>query len=274
MRQKRLESLIRTVIIIPARYASSRFPGKPLAKVDGRPAVEWTLQAAGHVGAIDEVHVATDDARIAAVVRAAGGSVLLTSTSCRNGTERAAEAATGLGLDDDDIIVNLQGDSLLTPAWFVSDLVAALQQAPDASVATPALPCDKESYLRFVEDRRHGRVGATTVVFDLNHRALYFSKEVLPYLPTAESFDDTPVFHHVGLYAYRMKALKTYGDLQIGPLERSEQLEQLRFMENGGDIHVVEVDSRGHQFWELNNPEDVAIIEKMMVYNATLRTPA
>jgi 3-deoxy-manno-octulosonate cytidylyltransferase (CMP-KDO synthetase) len=262
---------VASVIIIPARYASSRFPGKPLAEVGGQQAILWTLRAARSVPAIDEVYVATDDLRIKRVIEAAGGKALLTPEHCRNGTERVACAAIDLGLSDEDIVVNLQGDSLITPAWFITGIIAGLKEAPTAAMATPALRCDQASYLRFVVDRRHGRVGATTVVFDLRHRALYFSKEVLPHLTSLDAFDQTSVFHHVGLYAYRMNSLRRYSALQIGPLERSEQLEQLRFMENGHDVHVVEVQSRGHQFWELNNPPDVAIIERMMAENATLK---
>jgi 3-deoxy-manno-octulosonate cytidylyltransferase (CMP-KDO synthetase) len=264
---------VATVIIIPARYASSRFPGKPLAEVRGEKAIVWTLRAAQAVPNIDGIYVATDDLRIKRVVEAAGGKALLTPEHCRNGTERVASAAMDLGLTDEDIAINLQGDSLLTPEWFITGLIQALQTERSASVATPALRCDEDSYRRFVEDRRHGRVGATTVVFDLQHRALYFSKEVLPHLTRADAldqFDQTAVFHHVGLYAYRMAGLRQYSAMQIGPLERSEQLEQLRFMENGRSVHVVEVHSRGHQFWELNNPPDVAIIERMMLENAAL----
>jgi len=260
----------RTVIIIPARYASTRFPGKPLADIAGEKAIVWTLRAAQAVPEIDQVYVATDDRRIAAVIEAAGGKALLTPQSCRNGTERVADAALQLELNDEDIIVNLQGDSLITPAWFVTAIVAGLRHRSGACVTTPVLRCDEASYLRFVQDRRHQRVGATSVVFDLEHRALYFSKEVLPYLSNVAAFDHTQVFHHVGLYAYRMSVLKQYSTMHIGPLERAEQLEQLRFMENGRDVYLVEVQSRGHQFWELNNPEDVMIIERMIRDNAAL----
>ena len=259
-----------TVIIIPARFASTRFEGKPLARVAGKLAIEWTLRAAQSVPEIDAVYVATDDKRIQQAVESAGGRVLMTPAACENGTARVADAAAQLGLRDEDIVVNLQGDSLLTPPWFVTSIVDDLSKTRDASVATPALRCDLESYQRFVQDRRSGRVGATTVVFDLQHRAMYFSKEVIPYLPGIEAFDRTAVFHHVGLYAYRVKVLKEYGTLKAGPLEASEQLEQLRFMENGRIVQVVEVEAQGHQFWELNNPEDVAVIEKMIDDNAAL----
>ena len=100
---------------------------------------------------------------------------------------------------------------------------------------------------------------------------MYFSKEVLPYLNSADTFENTAVFLHVGLYAYRMNGLKDYCALPTGPLERAEQLEQLRFMENGRNVHIVEVEARGHQFWELNNPHDVMIIERMIKENTARR---
>ncbi len=136
---------------------------------------------------------------------------------------------------------------------------------PDVQMATPVLRCDAETYANFVEDRRNGRVGGTTAVFDAKMNALYFSKEVLPY--TGKTFaagDVIPVFHHVGVYGYRQSALNAYMEWQAGPLERYEGLEQLRFLENGTPIRCVEVDGRGRVFWELNNPVDVARIESVI----------
>lgn len=256
-------------IIIPARYASSRYPGKPLALLNGRDGVAKSLvqrswEAAIAVQGIDSVHVATDDARIADAVLGFGGQVILTSTTCRNGTERCAEALASLD-PATEIVVNLQGDAPLTPAWFIESLVAGLR-ASDADVATPVLRCDAETVAMFREDRRAGRVGGTTAVFDRSGRALYFSKEVLPYVP--DSFDATtqpvPVFHHVGAYAYRPAALRRYIDLPEGQLEALEGLEQLRFLENGMTVQCCEVEARGRVFWELNNPVDVARLEKVL----------
>jgi 3-deoxy-manno-octulosonate cytidylyltransferase (CMP-KDO synthetase) len=132
-------------------------------------------------------------------------------------------------------------------------------------MATPVLRCDAETYANFVEDRKNGRVGGTTAVFDAKMNALYFSKEVLPY--TGKTFaagDAIPVFHHVGVYGYRQSALNAYMEWQAGPLERYEGLEQLRFLENGVPVRCVEVDGRGRVFWELNNPVDVARIESVI----------
>jgi 3-deoxy-manno-octulosonate cytidylyltransferase (CMP-KDO synthetase) len=257
------------LIVIPARFASTRYPGKPLVQLRGvngvsRSLVQRSWEAARQVGGIDRVVVATDDDRIRLESEAFGAEVVMTSTTCANGTERCAEALDNLGVGY-DIVVNLQGDAPLTPAWFIEDLVAGLRAHPTAEVATPVLRCDGRALNGFLEDRRAGRVGGTTAVFGRENRALYFSKEVIPY--TGRSFGDeepTPVFHHVGVYAYRPSALAAYPRWVTGPLEKLEGLEQLRFLEHERPVLCVEVESRGRQFWELNNPEDVARIESMM----------
>lgn len=212
----------------------------------------------------DRVVVATDDARIKEASAAFGAEVVMTSSQCGNGTERCAEALANLG-GEYDIVVNLQGDAPLTPHWFVEDLVTGLQDDPTAEVATPVLRCDGRALNGFLEDRAHGRVGGTTAVFTRDRHALYFSKEVLPYTEKYyDDADDTPVFHHVGVYAYRPSGLAAYTGWQPGVLETLEGLEQLRFLENGRKILCVEVAAKGRQFWELNNPQDVARIEAMM----------
>src|SRR5690606_25814189 len=169
------------------------------------------------------------------------------------------------GLDADDIIVNLQGDAPLTPPWFIEALAAALTADATRQVATPVLRCDAAALAGFLEDRRNGRVGGTTAVFDRAGRAMYFSKEVLPHIGRPLGSDEEiPVFHHVGVYAYRPAALQAYARWQPGPLETWEGLEQLRFMENGTSVQCVEVEARGRAFWELNNPSDVERIEAIL----------
>lgn len=257
------------LIVIPARYASSRYPGKPLVGLKGasgetRSLVERSWRAAMSVSGIDRVVVATDDDRIRLASEAFGADVVMTSEHCKNGTERCAEAHQALG-GEFDIVVNLQGDAPLTPAWFIEDLVLGLTASPQAEIATPVLRCDGATLNGFLEDRKAGRVGGTTAVFAQNNQALYFSKEVIPF--TAQTYADeaqTPVFHHVGVYAYRPDALSAYAYWPVGPLEQLEGLEQLRFMENGRSVLCVEVEARGRLFWELNNPEDVPRLEKML----------
>ncbi|MFN3661455.1 3-deoxy-manno-octulosonate cytidylyltransferase [Yoonia sp.] len=257
------------LIVIPARYESTRYPGKPLVMLTGatgevKSLIRRSWDAAMSVDGVDRVVVATDDDRIADAARSFGAEVVMTSTTCANGTERCAEALDNLG-GDYDIIVNLQGDAPLTPAWFISDLVAGLRANPQADVATPVLRTEGQMLNALLQDRHEGRVGGTTAVFGADHNALYFSKEVIPF--TAGSYgaqDETPVFHHVGVYAYRPDALRAYAGWPSGTLERLEGLEQLRFLERGVPMLCVEVAARGRAFWELNNPEDVPRIERML----------
>ncbi|MFN4204524.1 MAG: 3-deoxy-manno-octulosonate cytidylyltransferase [Tabrizicola sp.] len=262
---------MKTLIAIPARFASTRYPGKPLVVLRG-PDGEKTLihrswEAAIAVKGIDRVVVATDDDRIADHARGFGAEVVMTSSAARNGTERCAEVAAKL--PGFDVVVNLQGDAPLTPAWFVEDLVAGLAGDASADIATPVLRCDGRAVAGFQADRRAGRVGGTTAVFGAGGRALYFSKEVIPYTGFDYAPDDpTPVFHHVGVYAYRPAALAAYPTWPIGPLEQLEGLEQLRFLEQGRPVLCVEVQSRGRKFWELNNPSDVPVIEAMIAENS------
>ncbi|MBU3033349.1 3-deoxy-manno-octulosonate cytidylyltransferase [Tritonibacter mobilis] len=258
------------LIVIPARYASTRYPGKPLAELTGatgktRTLIERSWRAACDVDGVDRVVVATDDDRIKAAAEGFGAEVVMTSTECANGTERCAEAHAALG-GNFEVVVNLQGDAPLTPPWFIEDLVNGLKAAPDMGLATPVLRCDGATLNSLLQDRREGRVGGTTAVFAADHSALYFSKEVIPYQSgTYEDADDTPVFHHVGVYAYRPDALAAYTDWPVGPLETLEGLEQLRFLENGRKILCVVVEARGREFWELNNPQDMPKIESMML---------
>ena len=255
------------LVAIPARYASTRYPGKPLVSLKG-PDGEKTLirrswEAAMAVRGIDRVVVATDDSRIADHAAGFGAEVVMTSSACQNGTERCAEVAAAL--PGYEVVVNLQGDAPLTPAWFVEELVAGLRADPGADIATPVLRCDGRAVAGFLADRRAGRVGGTTAVFGAGGRALYFSKEVIPYTgKTWADEDPTPVFHHVGVYAHRPAALAAYPSWPVGPLETLEGLEQLRFLENGRKVLCVQVQARGRQFWELNNPSDVPVIEAML----------
>ena len=255
------------LIAIPARYASTRYPGKPLVTLNGpdgaKTLIQRSWEAARAVKGVDRVVVATDDERIKTHAEGFGAEVVMTSPACQNGTERCAEVAAKL--PGFEMVVNLQGDAPLTPAWFVEDLVAGLRADPGADVATPVLRCNGAMRSELIADRVAGRVGGTTAVFGHDRRGLYFSKEVIPY--AAGDFgpsDPTPVYHHVGVYAYRPAALAEYPSWGEGRLEQLEGLEQLRFLERGRRILCVEVEARGREFWELNNPSDVGKLESMM----------
>ena len=173
------------IVVIPARYASTRYPGKPLVELRGaggeaKSLIRRSWDAAMSVSGVDRVVVATDDDRIKDHAEVFGAEVVMTSEDCQNGTERCAEAFDALG-GEFDIVVNLQGDAPLTPAWFIEDLVAGLRADPVAEVATPVLRTEGAALNGLLEDRRAGRVGGTTAVFGANHNALYFSKEVIPF---------------------------------------------------------------------------------------------
>jgi len=257
---------VQSVIFIPARYPSVRFPGKPLAMLKGATGVERSLihrswNAAQCVPGVSACYVLTDDSRIAEAAESFGAQVLMTSDAPRNGTERCAEALSLL-TEAPDIVVNLQGDAPLTPPHYVEVLLAAMS-APDVQMATPVLRTEVEHLAALQADRKAGRVGATTAVSGVDGNALYFSKEVLPFADRAAE-DGFPVFHHVGCYAYRPDALRRYAAMPQGPLELAEGLEQLRFLENGLAVRCVEVDAKGRAFWELNNPSDIPLIEDIM----------
>jgi len=257
-----------TVILIPARYASTRLPGKPLVDLKGatgtpKPLIQRSVEAARRVAGVSGVFVVTDDDRIAEGCAPARVGVLMTSPDWRNGTERCAEAVAQLHAPD--LIINFQGDALLTPPSFVEALIEHMEEDSDALVATPAMRLRSEEVEELRREEAAGRVGGTTVVTDTKGRALYFSKRLIPHLPEwAMEAEVTPMKLHVGVYAYRPRALKLYSETPLGELETLEGLEQLRFLDAGVPIHVVEVETPPFALRELNNPEDVAPIEEAL----------
>jgi 3-deoxy-manno-octulosonate cytidylyltransferase (CMP-KDO synthetase) len=253
------------VILIPARFQSSRYPGKPLVELKGaggtaKPLIQRSVEAARRVAGVDGVFVTTDDERIADACTRFGVGVIMTSPECRNGTERCAEA---LGqLHDPDLVINFQGDALLTPPGFVEALIARMDSDRDSLVATPAMRLRSEEVRALQAEEAAGRVGGTTVVTDAEDHALYFSKRLIPHLPSgALDAAMSPVRLHVGVYAYRPEALERYVSTPVTEIETLEGLEQLRFLVAGMPIAVVEVAIPPFALRELNNPEDVAPIE-------------
>ena len=262
--------MLKTVILIPARFASTRYPGKPLVDLKGKggtskPLIQRSYEAAARVPGISAVHVVTDDDRIADAVRGFGGSALMTSEHCRNGTERCAEALDQLDADV-EVVVNFQGDALLTPPGFVTALIGQLDVSLNSMVATPAMRQRSDEVLRLQAEEAAGRVGGTSVVVDSEGRALYFSKKLIPYLPEGSLDRElSPVRLHIGVYAYRRAALATYVTTPPSELEMLEGLEQLRFLVAGVPIDVVEVATPSFTLRELNNPEDVSPIEDALI---------
>ena len=260
---------MRTLIVIPARFASTRYPGKPLVELRGasgeaRSLVRRSWDAARAASGDARVVVATDDDRIRAHAEGFGAEVAMTPAACRNGTERCAAVLDVLG-GGWDCVVNLQGDAPLTPPWYVEALLADMARDIGArdgfDMRTPVLDSTPDHVTALRADRAAGRVGGTTALCDAAGRALYFSKEVLPFGGDGAA---VPVLHHVGLYAYTPAALEAYLSWPEGVLERAEGLEQLRFLENGFPVGCTRVESRGRPFWELHNPADVARIEAIM----------
>jgi len=221
-----------TVVIIPARYASSRFPGKPLATIAGKPMIVHVMERARRAALVDRVLVATDDARIAGAVRAAGGEAIMTPEDCRSGSDRIAVVARTL--KDADIIVNVQGDEPLIPSAMIDEAVRPLRDDAAKEAGTLARS------LRSVAEWEDPNV--TKVLLDERGRCLWFSRAPIPagrnFAPE-EILRTCPVYAHVGLYVYRKAFLLAYAAMPQTPCERAEQLEQLRILEHGHTLHAV-----------------------------------
>lgn len=214
------------VVLIPARYASSRFPGKPLADLGGKPMVVRVCERASQSGA-SSVHVATDDERIAAVVREAGHAVVMTRADHASGTDRLAEAAQALRLPDEQVVVNVQGDEPLIQPALIRQVAERLEHDRAASMSTACHAIHDQAAL--------DNPNVVKVVMDAKGYALYFSRARIPYPREG----DTVCYRHAGLYAYRVGFLRQYADLVPAPLERAEALEQLRALWHGHRIVVV-----------------------------------
>ncbi len=257
-----------TIILIPARYQSSRYPGKPLIQLKGvngdtKPLIQRSVEAARRVRGVSGVFVATDDERIADACAGLGVGVIMTSPDCRNGTERCAEALSSL--HEPELVINFQGDALLTPPSYVEALMTRMESDPKAMVATPALRLKSDEVRALQAEEAAGRVGGTSVVMNANGHAMYFSKRLIPHLPAGTlDAELSPVRLHVGVYAYRPAALQRYVAAPVGELESLEGLEQLRFLAIDIPVAVVEVETPPFGLRELNNPEDVEPIERSL----------
>jgi 3-deoxy-manno-octulosonate cytidylyltransferase (CMP-KDO synthetase) len=227
-------------VVIPARYASTRLPGKPLADIGGRPMVVRVLERALASGAAD-VQVATDHPEVRDAVLAAGGRALMTRADHPSGTDRLAEVASTLGWRDEDIVVNVQGDEPLIPSVLIAAVARALAADPEAAIATAAHPV--------VDAAEAFNPNVVKVVCDARGRALYFSRAPIPWARDAWSGGERslpaglPVWRHVGLYAYRVSFLRRYTTLAPAPIEQWESLEQLRALWHGFPIRVLPLEA-------------------------------
>lgn len=260
---------MKTIIVIPARFGSSRFPGKPLAPIAGLSLLKRVWRIAEAVPGVDGSFIATDDERVAAHAKSFGAHVLMTSASCRNGSERVWEAAQSF-TEKPEIIINLQGDAVLMPPWVIEALVSEMQRDARIQIATPATQLTREQYDAMLAMKSSGIVSGTTVTFSTSRDALYFSKGIIPFIRSWPSDGSGPVYQHIGVYAYRFESLKQYMALPEGRLETIEQLEQLRALEYGIPIRVVEVSLQGRTMWSVDNPEDVRRVEQIIAAEGEL----
>jgi 3-deoxy-manno-octulosonate cytidylyltransferase (CMP-KDO synthetase) len=245
---------LNTVAVIPARFASTRFPGKPLAMIDGRPMVEHVYQRARLARSVRRVIVATDDLRIATAVRAFGGEVRLTRADHPSGTDRLAEVAAGL---DCDVVVNVQGDLPLIDPAAIDEAVAPF--ANDSGLLITTL------YRRITDAGDLKNPNIVKVALDRGGYALYFSRAPIPYIRDPRG-GWPPLYRHIGLYAYRRSALMVVAALEPTPLERAEGLEQLRALEHGIRIKAVE---SGYESVEVDTPDDLEQVRRLLAAPAS-----
>jgi len=241
-------------VVIPARYASTRLPGKPLLKIAGRPMLQYVHERALQSGA-SEVIIATDDQRIMDAASGFGAAVRMTSTAHTSGTERLAEIAELMAWDEQAVVVNVQGDEPLIPSTLIRQVAEGLASHPTASVATLAYPAHS------VDEITDPHV--VKVVLDKDGYALYFSRAPIPcQRDESSSTDSVAALRHIGLYAYRAGFLRHYKDLEASPLEEIEKLEQLRVLWHGMRIHVeLAGEIPGHG---VDTASDLARVEKIL----------
>ena len=236
---------------IPSRYGSTRFPGKPLAIIAGKPMIQHACDCAHKCPDISEVYIVTDDERIFNCVEGFGGKAVMTKRNHQSGTDRIAEAVEILDLDDEDIIVNIQGDQPFFKPSLISEMVKPLKDDKD-------IPMSTLKY-RITDPAEINNSNIVKVVTDNNDFALYFSRWPVPFYREKTSAQD--YFKHLGFYAYRKRFILEFNRLPGGRLENAEKLEQLRAIENGYRIKVVET---AYDSIEVDAPEDIRKVEKLI----------
>jgi len=250
----------KATVVIPARIGSSRFPRKPLAKIAGMMMIERVWRIGQAVSNAERVLIATDSPEIESAAKAFGAEVVMTDEDCRTGTDRVQQAVSKIS-DDSEIVLSFQGDAVLTPPKILEDLIASIASCPSCQIATPANKLVGQELDDFVGRKKKGSSSGTLVVFDKDRKALYFSKGLIPN-PRDSNYRE--VYQHIGIYAYRKEALSKFVSLPDGRLEQIEKLEQLRALENGMEIQIVEVNLKDRTIASVDNPEDVQIVEAII----------
>lgn len=261
----------RILLVIPARYASTRLPGKPLEKIAGKEMLKRVAEIAAYIAQKNEscnYIVATDDVRIVDFCNLNQIPVTLTSDQCKSGTERCWDAVQKTGYTP-ELIINLQGDNPLCPPWFINQIIENWKKDKEAQVFTPCVHLSWEEYDRMKEAKKTTPYSGTTVLVDKFGYALAFSKTTLPAVRKEEKLreilEKSPVRRHIGLYAYTYDALKNYFEDEPSPYELPEGLEQMRFLHNRIPVKMVEVDYRGRKSMSgIDSPEDVERAEKII----------
>ena len=238
--------------LIPARYLSSRFPGKPLALIAGKPMIQHVYELAESCPEFSEVYVATDDERISDCVHGFGGKIVITGETHRSGTDRICEAALKIGLKKNDIVVNIQGDQPLFDLSHISQLVKPLMDDSSILMTTLKWKVTEKNPIQSPKD--------VTVVTDIHDFALYFSRSQIPFFRDSESV--AVYYKHLGLYGFRMEFLTQFARLSEGVLEVAEKLEQLRALEYGFKIKVLETP---FDSIEVDTPGDIKMVEKLLL---------
>jgi 3-deoxy-manno-octulosonate cytidylyltransferase (CMP-KDO synthetase) len=259
------------VIIIPARYGSSRFEGKPLAKIAGKSMLQRVhdiaKKAIVNVGQ-GEVYVATEDERIKGHAKDIGAKCVMTPESCKTGSDRALAACENIGYQP-DVILNLQGDAPLTPVSFVEKMARELLENDGADVVTPVVKLSWEALDNLRESKKTTPFSGTTAIVNKDGNALWFSKNIIPGIRKEDemrlSDELSPVLKHVGLYGFKYPSLKKFVSLQEGVYERLEGLEQLRMIESGMTIKAIQVEYGNMQQIGVDTPEDARRVEEILL---------
>ena len=247
---------MKSVIVIPARYGATRFPGKSLARIQGRPVIQWVWEAASRSRLTEQVVIATDDDRIADTAAKFGADVVMTKKSHCSGTDRMAEVADKISAQ---LYINVQGDEPLLSAAAVDDLIRAMMESPRVPIGTLAHRIESEVEWRSPE--------VVKVVCNRHREALYFSRSPLPFQRAFNA--QGKLLRHVGIYAFRARALADFVSLKPSPLEIAESLEQLRALENGMVIQVIETKYR---CLGVDTPADLARVEAALRQQARARS--
>lgn len=242
---------MKAIGIIPARYGSTRFPGKPLALINGQPLLKWVIVGSKSAKRLSEIAVATDDERIAKLAEEAGVRALMTDSELPTGTDRIYQAAKQLDLRDDDVVVNIQGDEPLIEGSLLDKLVDPFSDA-GLQMATLGRPLDEESLKS---------LNTAKIVLNKRDEAMYFSRLPIPYTRQSGEAPFSAALKHIGIYAYRKSFLKEFCAEKPAAVELAESLEQLRALYLGARIKVVRVE---HDSWGVDTPDDVLKIERLM----------